>query len=394
MTKQGSSPLTGPLPAKALPAANAGAPEKRVEPLELFFDLVFVFAITQVTARLANDATGGGLVRGMLVLAAIWWAWGAYAWLTNEVDAGSAAVRGTIFAAMAAMLVCALAIPGAFEQDALTFAVAYLIVRVLHIGLFVVGAQHSGVRQAALSLAGSALLAPAVLLVSAFLDGPAQAALWGVALLIDYVGGALRGIGGWRLSPAHFAERHGLIIIIALGESIIAIGVGASGVSLRAGTIGAAVLGIVVVCALWWTYFDGSPEHAEERLRELGEGRLRNTAARDAFSFLHLPMVAGIVLLALGVKKAVRHDTEPLDAIPAIALGAGVTLFLAAHCAFRARLAQPGGIAGLAVVALLALVAVPVGYGVSALAALGVLAAVGVVLMLVGKRPALSGGSS
>ena len=191
--------------------------EKAVEPLELFFDLVFVFALTQVTARLSDDLSWGGLLRGLLVLAAIWWAWAAYAWLTNEVDTRKRSVRLVTFFAMASMLLASLAIPGAFEGDALLFALAYLGVRLAHIGLFAAASDDVDVQQAARALATTAATAPLLLIVAAAFDGAAQVGIWIIALAIDYVGGALRGIEGWRLSPGHFAERHILIVIIALG---------------------------------------------------------------------------------------------------------------------------------------------------------------------------------
>ena len=315
------------------PAAES---EKRVEPLELFFDLVFVFALTQVTARLSDDLSWGGLFRGLLVLAVIWWAWAAYAWLTNEVDTRSRSVRLTIFAAMAFMLLASLAIPGAFEGDALLFALAYLGVRLAHIGLFAAGTDDVDVRQAARALAGTAVTAPLLLIVASFFELEAQEAIWVVALVIDYVGGALRGIERWRLSPGHFAERHGLIVIIALGESIVAIGVGAEGIDLDAGALVAATLGILLAAALWATYFDGALEQVEGRLLALS-GRARNATARDSFSFLHLPLVAGIVLFALGVKKTLEHVDDPLKTIAAVGLCGGVALYLAADVAFRRR---------------------------------------------------------
>jgi low temperature requirement protein LtrA len=312
-----------------------------VEPLELFFDLVFVFAITQVTARLADDASWTGLLQGGLVLSSIWWAWGAYAWLTNEVDTSRTAVRLTIAASMAAMLVAGLAIPGALEDDARVFAVSYLVVRALHLAMFVAGTDDLDVRRAVRTLAPTALLAPLVLLTSSTLDGAAQVSLWVVALTVDYVGGGLRGIAGWRISASHFAERHGLVIIIALGESIVALGVGAADVALDRSTITAAVLGMVVVAALWATYVDGAPERVQERLAALPGGRQRNAAARDAYSFLHLPMVGGIVLLALGVKKALAHVHDPLELVPAVALCGGVACYLVAQVAFRLRCGEP-----------------------------------------------------
>jgi low temperature requirement protein LtrA len=314
--------------------------DKRVEPLELFFDLVFVFALTQVTARLADDLSWAGLGRGMLVLALIWWAWAAYSWLTNEVDCSLQRVRLVIFASMICMLIASLAIPGAFEDDAMLFAVAYLGVRVLHVALFLTATDSADVRAAARALTPTAVLAPALLLVGCAFDADVQTAIWVVALLIDYVGGALRGIEGWRLSPGHFAERYGLIVIIALGESIVAIGVGAEDVSLDAAALLSAALGVVVSASLWWLYFDDSLAAVEHRLQEV-TGAARNLLARDCFAFLHLPLVAGIVLLALGVKKTLGDVDEPLKAVSAVALCGGTALFLVAAVAFRARRGGP-----------------------------------------------------
>ena len=317
-------------------SAPAEESEKRVEPLELFFDLVFVFALTQVTASLSDDLSWGGLLRGLLVLAAIWWAWAAYAWLTNEVDTRKRSVRLVIFFAMAAMLLASLAIPGAFEGDALLFALAYVGVRLAHIGLFAAATDDATVRQSARALAVPGAFAPMLLIVASAFDGTAQVAIWVVALSIDFVGGALQGIEGWRLSPGHFAERHGLIVIIALGESIVAIGVGAEDVDLDAGALAAATLGLLLAAALWWTYFDGALDQVEERLNSMTR-RTRNTTARDSFSFLHLPLIAGIVLLALGVKKTLGDVDEPLKAVAAVGLCGGVALYLAADVAFRRR---------------------------------------------------------
>jgi low temperature requirement protein LtrA len=354
--------------------------EKRVEPLELFFDLVFVFALTQVTARMADELSWGGLLRGLLVLAAIWWAWAAYAWLTNEVDGRRRDVRLAIFGAMIAMLVASLAIPGAFEGDALLFGCAYLGVRVMHILLFAAGTDDVDVRQAARALATVATVGPALLLVASAFDGTAQVAIWILALAIDYVGGALRGIGGWRLSPGHFAERHSLIVIIALGESIVAIGVGAKGIELGAGELAAAALGVAVSAALWWVYFDTGLEQVEHRLHAAPAGRARNVMARDSFSFLHLPLIAGIVLLALGLKKTLEHVDDPLKAVSATALCAGVALYLVSDVAFRRRclgtLERPRLIAAAACLALL-----PLAIELPSLAALACVAAVGAALV-------------
>ncbi len=322
-------------PGPAAPAARPGD-DKRVEPLELFFDLVFVFALTQVTARLADDLSWAGLGRGLLVLAAIWWAWAAYSWLTNEVDTRRRAVRTVIFASMTCMLLASLAIPGAFEGDALLFAAAYLGVRVLHVALFIAGSRDVDVRAAARALAPTAVLAPALLLVAAAFDGSLQTAIWILALGIDYLGGGLRGIEGWNLSPGHFAERYALVVIIALGESIVAIGVGAEDVPLGSAALVAAALGVVVAACLWSTYFDDGLERVEHRLAH-ADRRTRNLIARDAFAFLHLPLIAGIVLVALGAKKTLGDVDEPLKAVSAVALCGGVALFLISDVAFRLR---------------------------------------------------------
>jgi low temperature requirement protein LtrA len=354
--------------------------EKRVAPLELFFDLVFVFALTQVTARMADDLSWGGLLRGLLVLVAIWWAWAAYAWLTNEVDPSRRSVRLAIFGAMIAMLLASLAIPGAFEDEALLFACAYIGVRLLHVALFAAATDDVNVRQAARALVPVSTIGPSLLIVASAFDGTAQTAVWIVALVIDLTGGARAGIEGWRLSPGHFAERHGLIVIIALGESIVAIGVGAAGLALGAGELAAAALGVVVAASLWWVYFDDALEQVEERLHEAAAGRARNVMARDAFSFLHLPVVAGIVLLALGIKKTLGDVDEPLKALSAIALCAGVALYLAADVAFRRRCraaAQPQRL--VAAIACLALI--PLAIELPALAALASVATVGATLV-------------
>ena len=311
--------------------------EKRVIPLELFFDLVFVFALTQVTALMSDDPTWRGLAQGMLVLAALWWAWGAYAWLTNEIEADEDLPRLAMFASMAAMLIAALAVPNAFGDDGVIFACAYFGVRAMHIVLFAQATPDLGVHEASFRLARTAIPAPALLIVAGFLDGPVQAALWIVALAIDYGGPLVFGVSGFRVSAGHFVERFALIIIIALGESIVAIGVGAAGLPLDLGLLAAAALGIVVACALWWAYFDWMAIHAERVFSET-RGAERSRMARDAFSYLHLPMVAGIILIALGVKKTLGDVDAPLETVPTVALLGGIALYLAALVAFRLRL--------------------------------------------------------
>ena len=231
--------------------------EQRVTPLELFFDLVVVFAITQVTSLLSRNPTWGGLLRGLLLLGALWWAWSAYAWLTNMFDPEEGVVRIAVLAAVAAMLIVSLAAPRAFGREGVTFGIAYLVVRALHLVLFAkAGRGDRDLIRAVLRTLPASIIAPVLLVIAGFLDGSAQLALWGAALAILYLAPLLGGMRGFRVSPDHFVERFGLIIIIALGESIVAIGVGAAGLPLDAGVIAAALLGITVAACLWWSYFD------------------------------------------------------------------------------------------------------------------------------------------
>ena len=237
--------------------------EQRVTPLELFFDLVFVLSFTQVTASIAADPTWEGLGEGLLILMAVWWAWGAYGWLTNAIDADQNANRLAMFAAMAAMLVVSLAIPEAFGDLGLLFGCAYFFVRAMHLLLYVRNtrqADDTDNLSAILRLAPGLLLGSALLIVAGALDGGARTSLWILAILIDWGTPLLFGTEEFNIKPGHFAERHGLIVIIALGESIVAIGVGAAGIELHAGELAAAALGVVVSASLWWVYFDGAPE--------------------------------------------------------------------------------------------------------------------------------------
>jgi low temperature requirement protein LtrA len=311
-------------------------PEHPVTPLELFFDLVFVFALTQVTGFMSDDPTWAGVGKGMLILAALWWTWGAYAWLTNEIDPDEGSARLAVFGAMGALFVAALAVPHAFDSDAVLFGLAYFAVRVMHIVLFAEATPHVDVRQAAFRLARTAIPGPALIVVAGFLDGGAQIACWLLALTIDYAGPYVFGVRGFSVSADHFAERYGLIVIIALGESIVAIGIGAAGIELEPLVVTAAVLGLALACAMWWAYFDILALVARRKLVE-AHGHARARLARDSFSYLHLPMFAGIVLVALGAKKVLAHVDEPLETVPAFALCGGVALYLLSHDAIRYR---------------------------------------------------------
>jgi low temperature requirement protein LtrA len=349
--------------------------EERVTPLELFFDLVFVLALTQCTALMAEDPSWGGLARALLILGLLWWSWVGYAWLTSVVNPEEGTVRFAIFAAMAGLLVASLCVPEAFGDSGVLFACAYAVVRFGQIALFVLASRDEpALRASVMGLAGGTAVGCGLVIVGAlFEDDTLQAGIWAVALLLDMLEPYLFGSEGWKLAPGHFAERHGLIIIIALGESIVAIGVGAEG-HVDAGVVAAAVLGIVVAGGLWWLYFDVVALVAERRLMNATVGREQNEIARDSFSYLHFPMVAGIVLLALGMKKTLEHVDDPLKLVPAVAMLAGTGIYLLAHVAFRWRNVHRFSYQRLAAAALLCAL-IPLATEVDALVTLAVLAA-------------------
>jgi low temperature requirement protein LtrA len=310
---------------------------ERVMPLELFFDLIFVLGLTQCTTLMVDNPTWEGLAQGVVVLALLWWAWASYAWLTSVVDPEEGAVRLALLGAMAALLIAALSVPGAFEDLALEFALAYGVVRVAHIVLFVLASREDpGLRHSVTALAVSTVGGAALLIGGALVGDTGQAVLWGIALVLDMGGPFFIGTEGWRLSPAHFAERHGLIVIIALGESIVALGVGAD-VGLTVGVAAAAILGIVLVFELWWIYFDVVAIANVLRLVRAPEGRERNALARDVYTYLHFPLVAGIELAALGIHEALAHPEDALKAVQAFALLGGAAIYLLGHVLVRLR---------------------------------------------------------
>ena len=369
--------MTSPRP--AVQHRASGEPgEARVAPIELFFDLVFVFALTQVTAFLAEDLSWPGLGRGLMLLAALWWAWVCYAWLTDAVPPeAELSARLVLLAAMAAMILASLAVPRAFAEAGLLFGVAYLVVRVLHVVLYALVTRRTpDARRAVLRLAPGFLLSSALLVAAGASEDPLRPALWLLALLMDYGAPLISGVAGLRVKPAHFVERHGLFIIIALGESIVAIG--AAGVSHDPAVLVAAVLGVAVAAGLWWAYFDVVALAAERRLTTL-HGHERTVHARDSYTYLHLLMVAGIVLVALGIKKTLAHVDQPLDAIPAIALCGGAALYLIGHVGFRLRDLGSVNVPRL-LLALVCCALVPVAVRVPAIATLATLAILLVVL--------------
>jgi low temperature requirement protein LtrA len=332
------------------PQARQGTQEAAVTPLELFFDLVFVFALTQVTAYMAHELSWHGLIRGVLIVVLLWWAWTGYAWLANVVSAEQAQVKVAMLVSMVAMFVMALCIPEAFHDGPgglfgpIVLAFCYLVFRLMHLILFwLVSEGDPGLRRQVLRFAPAVIGGTGMLLIAAQFHGWVQTALWAGALVVDYVGTALGGASGWRLpAPRHFAERHGLIVIVALGESIVAIGVGVAERPISTAIIVASVLGLALASAMWWGYFDVSALQGEHALSsEPIETRPR--LARNAFSYAHLPLVISIVLIALGLKKVLEFvaDTEhhtltdPLPGPGLAALLGGVVLYLLAHVLFK-----------------------------------------------------------
>jgi low temperature requirement protein LtrA len=353
--------------------------EQRVTPLELLFDLVFVFAFTQVTTVLSDDPTWSGLGHGLLILAALWWAWAAYAWLTNTVDPEMGAVWGAMLLAMGAMFVAALAVPDAFGRHGVVFGVAFLIVNVMHLTLYALGARDDRdllaaiLRYAPLALSGAALIVAA-----GFVHGALRPLLWLAALAVGLFGPLLGDLSGWRLQPDHFVERHGLIVIIAIGESLVAIGLGARDTRLGASVIVAAVLGLVVVTSFWLAYFDFFQTRGRQLLADRS-GTDRTGLARDLYTYLHLPMVAGVVLFAFALKKTLAHVGDDLDTVPAFGLCGGPALYLLAYVALRFRVGRTLG-GGRLVAAVACALLWPVAVVVPALIALTLMAMIWVAL--------------
>ena len=346
-----------------------------VSPLELFFDLVFVLAITQCTALMATDPTWRGMARGLVVLGLLWWSWVGYAWLTSVVDPDEGAVRLVVFGVMAALVVASLAVPDAFGDLGLTLAVAYGVVRAGQIALFVLASRDDpGLRHSVLGLAISTSIGVGILVGGSLVDGSTRLAVWSAALVLDMAGPLFIDTSGWRLVAGHFAERHGLIMIVALGESIVAIGVGA-GSGVDGGVMAAAVAGIALAAAVWWLYFDVAALAAARRLAEIEPLQARSELARDAYSYLHLPMLASVVLLAFGLKTTLAHVGDPLAWEAAVALAGGAALYLVAQVAFKRRalgsVSLPRLLAALVLIGL-----VPVAHEVDALVTLALAGAV------------------
>ena len=321
------------------------AEERRTTPVELLWDLVFVFAITQVTTLLWREPTWAGFGRSMLVLALVWWAWSAFVWAANAQTAASGTLRACLLVSAISIFISGLSVPHAFGSEGTLFAVTYAVVRFLHLGLYADASRQGNAEWSA--IAGFALtvaIGMALLIAGSFASGTGRIVLWVLAAAIDYAGPAwltrerLRGLQ--RVAVAHFAERYSLFVIICLGESIVAIGVGALGQSADRPLTGELVVavtpGVLITVGMWWTYFDRAAAVAEERLRHHADPVL---AAADGYSYLHLVIVAGIITFAVGVKFLARGSVATSLPGPArLALCGGVALYLVGTTAFSLRL--------------------------------------------------------
>ena len=320
--------------------------ERRTSAVELLWDLVFVFAVTRVTTLLSADLSWAGLGRSMLVLALIWWAWSAFVWAANAQPADSLTLRAALLISTATIFITGLAIPHAFGSEATLFALTYAMVRFLHLGLYVDASRKGNAEWSAIAgFAITVAIGMVLLIAGALIGGALRTILWVAAIAIDYAGPAwltrerLRSLQ--RVAVAHFAERYSLFVIICLGESIVAVGVGAGSRHLSAGLVAAAALGLLITLGLWWIYFDQFAALAEERLREHNDPVL---AAADAYSYLHLVIVAGIITFAVGIKLLVHGSIGAHLHGPArLALCGGVAVYLIGHAAFRLRMTGAGG---------------------------------------------------
>ena len=356
----------------------------RVSTLELFFDLVFVFTITQLTAILLNDPHPHGLFSAILMLGVTWWMYGGYAWLTNAVPPTTTSRRLLLMAGMTGFLVMALAIPGAFGgSDGLAFGLGYLLVTAVHTALFTKTTTESAVR-AILRLAPFNFVSAILVLVAGIAGGTAEFVLWSAAFCLQVIAPYLSGQEGFVIQAAHFVERHGLVVIIAFGESIVAIGIGATNLPLDAALVFVAVLGLALTGCLWWLYFGGDDDEEAERALGNTPNERRPHVALWGYGYAHLALLFGVVMLAAGVKKAIGHAFEHASGPAAWYLAGGVSLYLVGDAVFRGVLGI--GRSGFRVLAaVVALLTVPIGQSTVVVAQLGALVVV-LFLTIVAER--------
>jgi low temperature requirement protein LtrA len=366
---------------------------RSVGSLELFFDLTFVYAMSQVTHLMLSDISWQGFGRGVLALLALWWAWVCYAWLTNTFETARVIQTTLIIVAMAAMLVAVIAMPTAFTTGALVFGLALLVVRLINVGMFIASSsrEEAELASAIRGLVPGLLVGPALIVAAALVASPYREILWVAAAAVDFGSPLKARIGELRVVPSYFVERHGSVIIIALGETIVALGAGANNDLRHPVVLGAVVLGVLISATLWWTYF-GLTAGAEERLNRTPAGD-RPRLARDAYSYLHLLLVAGIIFFAVGARVSVEHIDESLAPLPALALTGGVALFYAGEVAYRWRDHHQLTVDRL-LAAVASLLVFPVAASVPAVIPLTILTAIGVIRLAweLWRRPQIGTG--
>ncbi|HET9103295.1 MAG TPA: low temperature requirement protein A [Solirubrobacteraceae bacterium] len=336
-------PEPEPLPPPSPPATLSPLEDRRTSPVELLWDLVFVFAVTQVTTLLTDGPGWARFGEAMLCLALIWWAWSAFVWAANAQAEDSGPLRACLLVATVLIFICGLALPQAFAAEGLLFAGSYTVVRLLHLAVYVDASRRGNASLAAImGFAVTVLTGMALLIVGgAALHGWARALVWTAAAAIDYAGPAwltrerLRGLQ--RVAVDHFAERYGLFLLICLGESVVALGAGVGGAHrhIDAALILRAGLALLIAGGLWWTYFDRLADAASHRLRGHADPVL---AAADGYSYLHLVIVAGVITYAGGVKLLVHPSAGGLTTAGRLALCGGVALYMAGVAAFGLRL--------------------------------------------------------
>ena len=344
----------------------------RVTTLELLFDLVFVYAITAVSDSIAHHLTLVGLTQGLVIMALIWFGWAAYSWLGNQARADEGPLRVSMFLAMAGFFIVALTIHEAFGDlpgglsGPVVFVVAYAVIRLAHLVVYWFAAgDDAELRRTVERTLATALVALVLLFVGAFLPAEPRLAVWGAAVLIDYVGIYVGGSRGWRVTaPGHFAERHGLVVIIAIGESVVSVAIAVGQSAINWSLLAGALLGIALAMALWRTYFNAIAVAVELKLRELS-GDDRTRMARDTFTYLHLPAVTGIVMLAVGLRvmlhEVALHGGDSAAELPGVAmltLYGGAALYLLSLSVLRWRVLGTPSIPRIVVAAWLIVVGV------------------------------------
>jgi low temperature requirement protein LtrA len=357
-----------------------------VSTLELFFDLVFVFTITQLTSVLVHEPTWTGLLQVALMLGVIYWMYGGYAWLTNSVTLDRVTRRLTLLGGMGGFLIVALAVPGAFSGSGASFGLAYLAVVLVHLGMFA-RASRLSVVQAFRGLVPFNVTTALMVVIGGVAGGTAQYVLWIAAFALEWISPKLIDDEGFVIEPGHFVERHGLVVIVAIGESVVAVGIGAAGLPVDADLVLTALLGLALSACLWWSYF-GVDEDAAEHALAAAPIAARPQMAIDAFGYWHLLILLGVIGVATGLKTATGHAFDPLSGALALALGGGTAVFLLGEALFRRTLAIPAG-GRRAVAALLAAATIPLGTGIAAMAQLAGLVVL-FVAMLSLRAPARS----